>query len=422
MRYPFLLKKLLVRSGIAQRLPVVRRLLDDSGLWLRHYSDRILAAPHAALADAAALLTPTDADAIDLASGSPAFDLVPSGSTKLPVSRRGFPPVGGLAELRAAVADRMRAEHGLCVDAGDEVLITPGATGALATVLDTFMDPGDRAILFDPASPLYSLALASRRARVQWLHTWVDQGRLRFHVSDLARMLRGARLLFLNSPSNPTGAAIAAEDLEQIAWWAERRDVLVVCDEAYDRFWYRDKIATMATYPGAAQRTLTIGSISKGYALSAARVGWLTGHRHLMRACGIGAATSPFVPTLEQQIALTALRQSSEAFDPVLAEFDSRRRYACERLRAIGFPVSLPAGGFFYWLPVGALGMTGRQVAERLLATHGVRILPGDIFGPSGRAYVRLSYAGEDGRLQEGLARLSAFVGEALAAPARRAA
>src|SRR5262249_25157405 len=163
-------------------LPSVRRLLDGGGAFLHYYSDRVLAAPHADLAEAAALLEPPGPDVLDLSQGAPRFDLAPSGSTKLPADRRGWPPAQGLPELRAAVAERLLAESGLAVNPGDEVLITHGAAGAFGVVLDAFVNTNDAVVLFDPTSPLFSPALRARRARVRWVHTWAENGHTRFRL------------------------------------------------------------------------------------------------------------------------------------------------------------------------------------------------------------------------------------------------
>jgi aspartate/methionine/tyrosine aminotransferase len=326
---PLFLTRLLIRAGVARFLPSARRLGDGGGDFLHYYSDRLLASAHAPLREAAALLEGYGPDVIDLGQGAPRFDLVPSGSTKLPADRRGWPPPAGLPELRAAVADRLRADDRLLVHPREEVLITPGAAGAFQAALDTFVNPGDRVVLFDPTSPLYPFAVRHRRARVRWLPSWTEDGRTRFRLDHLAGALAGARLLVLASPANPGGGVIAAEDLEQIAWWARRRDVLVFSDEAFGRFRYEGDRLSLAALPDARGRTLTAGSVSKGYALASARVGWLAGHRHLVRPCAVTAALqSLFVPTLCQQIALAALRLPPEAFEPVRAEFDARRRYA----------------------------------------------------------------------------------------------
>jgi aspartate/methionine/tyrosine aminotransferase len=408
-----LLARLLVRSGVARYLPSVQRLTDGGATFLHYYSDHVLAAPHAGLRDAAALVETYGSDVIDLSLGAPRFDLVPSGSTKLPADRRGWPPPAGLPELRTAVAGMLLTERALAVSPADEVLITHGAAGAFAAAVDAFVNPGARVVLFDPTSPLYPLALRQRRARVRWVPTTLEDGRVRLRFDHLERALRGARLLVLASPANPTGGVFAAEDLEQIAWWAERSDVLLYSDESFERYRYEGEAPSLGTLPRARRRTLTAGSTSKGYALAAARVGWLAGYRHLLRPCAVTAALhAPFVPTLCQQIAAAALRQGDEAFRHVRAEFEARRRYGYERLQALGLKPAWPAGAFFFWVPVGHLGLDGRQFADALLRAKKVAATPGDLFGPSGRAHVRLSYAAEDGRLREGLARLGEFLRE----------
>ncbi len=409
--YPLFLSKLLIRSGMARFLPSFQRWSDGGAANLRYYSDRALCAPLAAAREAACLTEIAGPDVIDLAAGSPGFDLVPSGSTKLPADRRGNPPAQGLQELREAVASRLARIANLAVNPTDEVIVTHGVSGALGLALESFVNPGDRVVLFDPTAPVHIHAVKQRRARIRWISTWMENGRTRFRLDHLARALRGARLLVLASPGNPAGGTLDSEDLEQIAWWAERRDVLVLEDEAFERYQYGGKRVNLATLPRAGRRTLTAGSVSKGHGLAAARVGWLCGHRHLLRPCiGTSLAQGAAVATLCQQIALTALQLDDESFTPMRAAFDSRRRYAYERLQALGLRPPWPAGAFFFWVPVGALGMNGQQFAALLMETRRVAVTPGHLFGPSGHDRVRLSYASEDGRLREGLCRLGEFV------------
>jgi aspartate/methionine/tyrosine aminotransferase len=409
--YPLSLAKLLIRTGIARYLPGVRRLTDGGGPFLRYYSDRVLTAPHLELRASAAFVETYAPDTIDLSLGAPRFDLVPSASTKLPADRRGWPPPWGLPELRSAIADHLCTSQQLSVNPADEVLVTQGVAGAFATVLDTFVNPHDRVVLFDPTSPLYALALRYRRARIRWLTTWLEGGRTRFRMDELSRALYRARLLVLTSPANPTGGVLSPEDFEQIAWWADKRDVLLFNDTAFGRYAYDASGAGIGTLPRGHRRTLTAGSLSKGHAQAATRVGWLAGHRQLVRPCVVTTVLqAPFVPTLCQQIAVAALRQSDDAFRPIRQEFDSRRHYAFERLQAAGLNPGWPGGGFFFWVPVWELGLTGRAFADRLFRSRKVLVTPGDHFGPSGPGYVRISYATEDGRLREGLGRLTEFV------------
>jgi aminotransferase len=223
--------------------------------------------------------------------------------------------------------------------------------------------------------------------------------------------MHGAKLLVLTSPSNPTGGIIAPEDLELISWWAERLDVLILSDEVFERFAYDEEPTSIATLPRARPRTLTAGSVSKSHALAWARVGWIAGHRHLLRACRASAALRcPFVPTLSQLAALDALRSGQDACDHAHERFDSRRHYVADRLRTFGLKPIWPVAGFFFWVPVPAQWRTGRAFAEALLATHRVRVAPGDLFGPSGTGHVRISFVTDEGRLDEGLNRIGEMV------------
>jgi aspartate/methionine/tyrosine aminotransferase len=419
---------MLIRSGLARWLPWLGRRAAGSEDFLHYYSAGLLASPYEELARAAGLLEqPDEPDWIDLSLGAPLFDLAPSGSTKLPADRRGFPPAWGLLELRQAVAGLLETQQQLNVRAEDEVLITHGVAGGFSVALDSFLNRGEGVVLFEPCSPLYRLALERREARLRWVTTWVQEGRLRFRPDLLARALAGARLIVLQTPVNPTGAELATEDVEEIAWWAERHDVLIFCDQAFVRYHYDSDPLNIGTLVKGHRRTLTAGSVSKGHGLTAARVGWLAGHRHLIRPCAVSSVLhTPFVPTLCQQIALSALRQPEESFAAMRADFEARRNYTCERLQAMGLKPVWPAGGYFVWVPVGGLGFSGANFAARLVAEHKVAVWPGSFFGPSGKEHIRLSFAGDDGRLREGLGRIAEFVrnagGSAPAAANKKAA
>ena len=420
-----ILAKMLIRTPIARLLPSVKRLPADGGAFLHYYSDRILSTLRADLRQAADLMEARGPDVIDLGSGNPCFDLVASGSTKLPADRRGWPQPWGQPELRQAVADLLATDLRLNLNPAEEVLITHGASGALAAALDAFVNPGDRVVLLDPTSPVFSFFLRYRRARILWVPTWMEAGRTRFQMKSMVKALAHARMIVLAAPNNPTGGFMSAEDLDQIAWWARRRDVLIVNDMVFDRFLYDGRPMTIATMAAARSRTITVGSTSKGHGLAAHRVGWLTGNRHLVAPSAIAAAMqAPFVSNLSQQVALSALRADETAFRALHGEFDSRRHYAFERLESMGLRPAWPLGAFFLWLSVKDLGLDGGEFARRLDQAKKVAVWPGELFGPSGEHHVRLSYAAEDGRLREGLGRMAEFVRELRLRPseARKAA
>ncbi|HVL12362.1 MAG TPA: pyridoxal phosphate-dependent aminotransferase, partial [Gemmata sp.] len=298
MALPFWLTKLLVRTGAARLTPLARRLTDGGTAYLRYYSDRVLAAPVEELLDPAFVPDACGPGVFDLNTPAPQSA---SGVSlgRFTADRRGNPPASGLPELRAAIAQRSARLGGRTLDPETEVLVTHGATGALAAAFDAFVNAGDRVVFFDPCSPLYSLAAKSRRAAVRWVPTWTEDGRSRYLAQAFEKAMRGAKLLVLSDPGNPTGACLADEDLEHVAWIAAAYDVVVFADESFARFRYAGRTKSLGVQSGAEKRILTAGSVTQEFGLGSLRVGWLAGPRHLVRACGLAQnLNAPFVPVV----------------------------------------------------------------------------------------------------------------------------
>jgi aspartate/methionine/tyrosine aminotransferase len=401
----FFWRKLLVRTGIARMLPSVRQELNGGENYLHFYSDRTLAVPLADFADNALLPDIATPDSINLALGSPRCDV--------PVARLGErrpASAWGDLELRSDLAAQFHLDHGMEHDPAEEILITHGASGAFAAALDAFINPGDLAVLFDPTSPIFPIGLKHRRARIRWVRTWSEGGHARFAMDAFARAVRGAKLLVIADPASPTGCVFAAEDLEQIAFWARKHDVLVFQDASFDRWRDQPARARLASLPHCEGRIVTCGSFAKSHGLVSARVGWLAGDRHLVRPCAAAAMLSaPFVPALSQHAARQAMQTSEPAMAELRKEFNGRRDYVHECLQEIGMEPWQANGGFFLWSPVPD-GECARSFAQRLLRETGVLVNPGTPFGPSGEKFIRISFAIDEGRLREALDRLRRFV------------
>jgi aspartate/methionine/tyrosine aminotransferase len=409
MPRPLWLTKLLVRTRLARFVPSIRALCGDGVSHLKYYSDDTLTAPVAELLDAAYFPEPPADDVIDLNQPAPRYDTaVALGRV---ADRSGNPHPWGTTELRSALADMYVRRDGREVNPDDEVFVTHGATAAISAVMGAFVNPGDRVVLFDPCSPLFALGAKKRRANVRWVPTWNEDGRCRYMAADFEKALRGAKLLVIADPCNPTGACLSPDDLEHIAWIAAGYDVLIYADESYSRYRYDGRTRSLAVMPGADVRTLTGGSVSASHGLGSVRVGWVAGPKHLVKACALTASlAAPYVPAVCQQVAARAVAEGDEVFTPTREAFEGKRRYLIDRLRGMGFEPDWPAGGFFAWVPVSHLGADGRAFAERLLREEKVLVGPGCAFGPGGVGHVRISFAPDDGRLREGLARLAAFV------------
>lgn len=400
---PFLLR-LLARIGLARFVPGVHQRLEGGTDALRFFSDRLLRSPLETLERIGECQTLDGPDAIDLASGSPRFD-VPLPTLRISPELRGWPPLLGLPELRGAVASHL-ARFGLERNPTEEVVITAGAVGAVRVALDAFVDRGAAVVVPGPASPLYPLLLQAHGARVRWVPTVTDEGRQRIDLDRLGSALRGARLLVLCSPANPTGAMLDEDDLDRIAWWARRRDVLVLSDETFAPLAHDHEPVGIGTRPDAQPRTLTVGSVSKGHALAWARVGWLAADRPLLRACAATAALRcPFVPVLSQFAALAAL-QAEDVAESYRQDIALRRGWVADRLAAMGLDAVSPAAGYFAWFRVPGRHASGIAFSRSLYDACRVRVVPGELFGPHGAGHCRLTFGLDEGRLEEGLNRL----------------
>lgn len=409
MAVPFWLTKLLVRTRLARFTPRARRLADGGTAYLKYYSDRVLAAPIEELTDPVFVPAAPNFDVLDLNQATPdappARGAVSVGRTDALCAPGRVPTT--LPELSRALAERYK-QTGRTVNPLTDVMATHGATGAFAAALDAFVNPGDRVVMFDPCSSLFNLGAKSRHANVRWIPTWTEDGRTRYLTRDFERAMRGAKMLILSDPNNPTGGRLANEDLEHIAWIAGGYDVLVYLDESFAAF-KGERTRTFAAMPGADRVTITAGSVSQEFGQPGVRVGWLAGPRHLVRACQLTANLSaPYVTPVCQQAAAKLLSEPSQ--DETAERFRSKRQYTLDRLRAMGLEPEAPGGGYFVWVPVASLNLDGRAFAERLLREARVLVGPGVAFGPSGANHVRVSFAGDDGRLREGLSRMAAFV------------
>ncbi len=393
MPLPAFLARLLVLAGVHRLFPSIEKRLGGPASSLRYWSSRLLTAPFDALGHAADLLAPDGPDAIDLAGGSPR--LTQPLPQRIPPEHRGWPPAGGLPDLGAAVTPHPEAG----------ALITNGAIGAVHTVLDAFTDAGCAVAVPDVTSPLFPLVLKGRGLRIRWVPSRHEAGQKKLDEPRLASALRGARLLILCSPCNPTGACYSPDDLARIAWWAAKRDTLVLSDESFAPLCHDDPHTPTAAF--APERTLTVGGVSKGHGLAWARVGWVTGPRHLINACAAAAALrDPFVPYPSQAAALAALEEGCE---PTRQAIASRRGYVLDRLAAAGLHAAWPAAGFFAWLPIPRSHPSGHAFADALHRQARVRVVPGEMCGPGGAGHARLSFADDEGRLDEGLGRIADF-------------
>jgi N-succinyldiaminopimelate aminotransferase len=323
-----------------------------------------------------------------------------------------YPPGAGRPELRAAVAEHQRRFYGLDLDPDAQVLVTAGATEAIAASILAFCEPGDEVVTFEPYYDSYaaSIALAGavrRTVPLRWPDFAVDGQALRAAFSPRTR------LVLLNTPHNPTGKVFSRAELELVAGLALEHGALVVTDEVYEHLLFDGRgHVPVATLPGLADRTVTISSAGKTFSVTGWKVGWVTGPAELVSAVrGVKqfltfVASGPFQPAVAVGLGL------GDAVYAELAESLQRRRdLLADGLERAGFAVSRPGGTYFVVADPRPLGYTdGLELCRALPELAGVVAVPVSVFcddKESARPLVRFAFCKQEHVLDEAVVRLS---------------
>jgi aspartate aminotransferase len=331
-----------------------------------------------------------------------------------------YSPAAGLPELRAAVAETVTGETGLAV-ASDQVTITNGAKGAVFGAMAALLEPGDEVLLPSPYWVSYPAAASLFGATVTTVPTTAEDGfRLTPDMLEAARTDRTKMVVFC-SPGNPTGVVHTAEEVAAIGEWAVAHGVWVLSDDIYRSFVYGDASFTSiaAAVPALADRCVVVDGVSKTFAMTGWRVGWLIGPPEVARAVArLQAHSTSNVSNVSQRAALAAITGPQHRVDEMRAAFDTRRRTMLEMLSKIDGLVCVEPQGAFYVFP-DVTGLLGRPVGDRrpgtslelagaLLEEVQIAVVPGEAFGAPG--HIRLSFALGDADLVEGLERLQSVV------------
>lgn len=326
-----------------------------------------------------------------------------------------YPPAPGLPVLRRAIADDFRARQGIDVSP-DQVVVTPGAKPVMFYALLALAQEGDEVIYPDPGFPIYQSMTRFVGARPVPI-PMRQEHEFRLDPDELASLVTPrTRMIILNSPANPTGAVLTRDDLRTIASIAVERDLTVLTDEIYGRIVYEAEHVSITTFPGLAERTIVIDGFSKSYAMT----GWRMGHAILPEPL-VGPFTRLIVNSVTgtsaaQQIAAAeALNGPQDDVDRMVAEFMARRALIVDGLNAIpGFRCLRPSGAFYAFPDISGTGLSGSELADRLLSEAGVAVLSGSAFGTVGRNHLRISYANSRENIALALDRIRA-VAEPLA-------
>ena len=313
----------------------------------------------------------------------------------------------GIPELREAIAGKLNRENGIQVDA-DRVIVTPGAKYALYLGVMALIQAGGEVLVPDPGWMTYEAIVQMAGGKAVYFPCLEENG-FRPLIKDMeSRLSPSTRMIILTTPSNPTGAVLSREDVEEIAALARKHDLQVVSDEIYEKFVYDDhRHASMGAVTEMRDRTLTINGFSKGWAMTGWRIGYGVGNKALIeRMTTMQQHSVTCTCAFTQRAALAAQLESEEAVTGLVADCQKKRDLVVETLNTIpGISCPTPQGAFYALANVTKTGQTGDELSLWLLEKTGVITLPGSTFGECGKGYLRFSYALPRDQVEEGMRR-----------------
>jgi arginine:pyruvate transaminase len=315
----------------------------------------------------------------------------------------------GRPALREAIAARAERLTGVPTT-WRNVVVTPGGQAALFAAHMALLDAGDRALFCDPYYATYPGTIRATGAVAMPVPTRPEDA-FEPAEAEIAARAEGARTLLVNTPNNPTGTVYSRATLDGIARAATTHGLWLISDEVYDSQVWEGQHLSPRALPGMAERTVVVGSMSKGHAMTGSRLGWVIAPEEVAEAVATLATNTTYgVPAFIQDAALFALGLGP-GFEAKIAEpFRRRREIALRRLAGHNALRAVPPGGAMYlMLDVRATGLSGNDFAEALLAEEKIAVMPGESFGAAAAGHIRVAMTIADEAFDEAISRLAAF-------------
>jgi aspartate/methionine/tyrosine aminotransferase len=369
-----------------------------------------------AMADRILALKASGQNIVGLQVGDPDFETPPAVlDVAFKAMQNGlthYGPSRGYPDLRAAVASKLIRDEGVSYDPASEILITHGGIHAYYLAMQSALNPGDDVLVPDPSWATHSNMAIMLRGNVIRVPAPAENGFIPFFESWEKALTPKTRVIVLNYPSNPTGAYPTRAYLQKLQDFAAKHNLWVISDEVYGSLYYEEKPTSAAAIAGAKERTLLVNSLSKSYAMTGWRVGYLAAPAHVIEnALKAGQNSITCVAPFIQKAAAFALT------DPAIQEVTANMRAAYGRRRQLVIRLSHelecekvkvipPQGAFYFFLDLRALEMSSVEMCEKILDEVGVGLVPGSAFGEQGEGFIRMTIAASDEDVEAGFRKI----------------
>lgn len=355
-------------------------------------------------------------DAINLCNGEPNFD-TPEHIKRSAIRaiEDGFTKYGveaGLYELREAVANKYTKQFNI-KHSPENVMVTAGGVEALLLSLMTIINPGDEVIIPDPAYTSYFGQVELLKGKVVRVPLY-EKYNFKLQPEDLEKAITAkTKAIIITYPSNPLGAVLEKEDAEKLAEVIERHNIIVISDEVYEKIVFDGREHfSLAQIPSIKDKVLITNSLSKTYAMTGWRVGYVVGNEKIMsQMFKLQQSAVSCLPIFIQKAAVEAINGPQDAVYDMVAQYEKRRNILVDGLSAIdGIQCFVTQGSFCVFTNIKAFDRTSNEFAVELLKEAGVLSVPGTAFGEMGEGYVRFCFANSDDVIKEGVKRLQAYI------------
>ena len=336
--------------------------------------------------------------------------------TSLQAGKTGYTANAGLIELREAISDYLATRFDVHYDPNHEIIVTVGGSEAIDISLRSIISPGDEVLLPEPCFVSYRPCIIMAGGVPVTIETSSENGFKLTPEMLEAKITPKTKAILMNYPNNPCGGIMTKEDLEAIVPVILKHNLIVISDEIYAELTYEGTHTSIASLPGMKERTILISGVSKAFAMTGWRIGYVCANKDFYEQMyKIHQYIIMSAPTMGQYAAIEAFKNGQEEVKVMVAEYKKRRDLITRRFREAGLTIFQPMGAFYAFPSIQVTGLSSEEFCMRLLNEKRVAVVPGYPFGACGEGFIRCSYAYSTEHIEEACNRIEEFVQEILA-------